>query len=424
MTWFPRAAAATLALAAGISTGATAMSVMDFGAAADGATDDTGAFRKALEGAADTGAVVNVPPGRYAIRGTLTIPPAVALAGSWLGPHTSHMEQGSVLLAYSGRDDEEGAPFISLQTSSTLRGVTIYYPEQKATDVRPYPWTIQGRGQHYNVIDVTIANAYNGIDCGTHHNEGHHLRNVHMCALRRGVLIDQCTDIGRVENVHIHNVYWWRVGPPYAPTREETDALQRYTPQHLEGFIIGRTDWEYMSGCFVIWAKVGMRFVKTSTRVGGLPNAVITQSGSDIGPLAVKVEQVQQHAGIAFENCQLMSGLEIGPENKGPVKLSNCGFWGAAEGGSQMVLAGGGTVFLSTCHFHEWAPEKPCILANAGSLLVQGCDFMGSPEATEHIHLGPRVESAAIVGNRFRHGGGRITNDSKGDVQIVGNVGR
>ena len=42
---------------------------------------------------------------------------------------------------------------------------------------------------------------------------------------------------------------------------------------------------------------------------------MITQSGLDIGPLAVLVEEVQSHAGIAFENCQFMSGFEIAPQN-------------------------------------------------------------------------------------------------------------
>ena len=258
-----------------------------------------------------------MPPGQYRLDGTLTIPVGVTLEGVWQGPHTSHLDKGSVLLAYAGRDAEDSAPLISLQTSSTLKGLTIFYPEQNSRDIHPYPWTIQGRGQHYNVIDCTLVNSWNGIDCGSFHNEGHHLRNVYMCALNKGVYVDQCTDIGRIENVHIHNVYWWRVSAPYTFTPEQIEELNAWTPKHLTGFIIGRTDWEYMSGCFVIWAKVGFHFIKTDTRVGGTGNMVITQSGADIGPLAVKVDEVQSHAGIAFENCQFMSGIETSPDNSG-----------------------------------------------------------------------------------------------------------
>jgi hypothetical protein len=413
-----------MVLTTGVAAKSFDLDVTNFGAKAGGVSDCTAAFQKALDQAGKDGSVVLVPPGQFKISGTLTIPPGVSLEGVWPGPHTSQLDKGSTLLAYAGRDQEGSAPFISLQTASTIKGLTIFYPEQKPLDIRPYPWTIQGQGQHYNVLDVCIVNAYNGIDCGSFHNEGHHLRNVYMNALRRGVLIDQGTDIGRVENVHIHSVYWWRVSAPYTPTQAEDEAMHDYTSKHLEGFIIGRTDWEYMSGCFVIWAKVGMHFVDTSatTPAGGQANVVITQSGSDIGALAVQVDAVQSHAGIAFENCQFMSGFEIGPANEGPVKLSNCGFWGRPEAGSQMVLNGPGSVFLTAIHFNGWGLAKPCLQVNGGSLLAMNCDFMGNSTNKCHIYLGKAVQSASIMGNRFRHGGLKLTNESAGDVQIVGNL--
>ena len=181
---------------------------LDFGARGDGKTDDTSAFQSALRAAAEQGGkVVVAPAGEYRLNGTLTIPAGVTLEGAWRGPHTSQLSRGTTLLAYAGRDQEDGDPLITLRAGATLKGITVYYPEQKVSEIHPYPWSIQGRGQHYNVIDVTIANAYNGIDCGTYPNEGHHLRDVCLCALRRGVFIDQCTDVGRVENVHIHSVY-------------------------------------------------------------------------------------------------------------------------------------------------------------------------------------------------------------------------
>jgi hypothetical protein len=398
------------------------INVHDFGAKGDVKTDDTLAFQKALD-----------RPGQYRLDGVISIPAGVTLEGVWRGPHTSQLDKGSTLLAYAGRDQENSTPFISINASSTLTGVTIFYPEQNVTDIHPYPWTIQGKGQNYNIIDVTIANAYNGIDCGTFHNEGHFLRNVLMCALRRGVLVDQCTDIGRLENVHIHNVYWWRVSAPYTLSKEEISALENYTRGHLEGFIIGRTDWEYISDCFVIWAKVGFHFLRTNTSSGGLANVLITQSGSDEGPLAVKIDEVQSHSGLAFENCQFMSGFEIGPDNWGPIKLTNCGFWGYSAGGfntgSQMILNGQGTVTLTATHFNDWdwsGKGKPCIDVLNGSLLMDNCDFRGFQAlptyVPKQIYLGPNVKSASIIGNRFQNWRMNIINESKGDIEIIGNV--
>jgi len=350
------------------------LTATDFGAKADG-SDSTAAIQSALDKASETGGIVRLPAGRYRVNGVLSIPDGVTLEGEWSGPHTSHLDKGTVLLAYANRNVESGSAFISLRTSSTVKGITIFYPEQTVENIQPYPWTIQGRGQHYNVIDVTIVNAYNGIDCGTYHNEGHHLRNVLLCAVRRGVLIDQTTDIGRVENVHIHNVYWWRVSPPYGLNPDQVKKLEEYTLEHLEGFIIGRTDWEYMSNCFVIWAKTGFLF---TDRGNGLPNAMLTQCGSDISPCGVIFEKVQKHAGVVFENSQFMAGVEIRPTNEGPIKLTHCGFWGTPGTGSQVVQEGSGTLTLLGCHFtlgKQQPKDEPYVKALAGSLIVQGSEY-------------------------------------------------
>ncbi len=399
--------------------------VKDFGAKGDGKTDATPSFQKALDNASKYGGIVYIGPGIYRLNGTLTIPRGVTLQGVWEGPHDAELDKGTTLLAYAGRNNESSVPFIRLETDSTIEGVTIFYPEQNVSDIRPYPWTIQGSGTHLNVIDVTIANAYDGIDFGTFPNEDHLLRDVHMCALRRGVLIDQCSDIGRLENVHIHTNYWSRVSAPYTLSSDEQSVLYNYTLSHLEGFIFGRTDWEYVSNSFVIFPKVGFHFIRTNTTNGGLANVLLTQSGSDGCLLAVKIDEVQPHAGVAFENCQFMSGFEIGPDNWGPVKLTNCGFWVVPETGSQMILNGQGTVTLTATHFDDWDranENKPCIVALNGSLLMNNCDFNGIEFPSPHIYLGPNVKSASIIGNRFQHGEMKIVNESRGDVQIFGNV--
>lgn len=406
-----------------VPAGWSEIDIARFDIKADG-SDCTASLQAALNQAGEKGEVVNLPAGQYKVEGTLSIPEGVTLQGVWPGPHTSHLDKGTVLLAYANRNNENGAPFLSLHTSSTVKGLTIFYPEQTVEDIQPYPWTIQGRGQHYNVLDVTIVNAYNGVDCGTYHNESHHIRNLLICALRRGVLIDQTTDIGRLENVHIHNVYWWRVSAPYRLTAEQVKTLEQYTLNHLEGFIIGRTDWEYMSNCFVIWAKVGFRFADLGH---GLPNVMLTQCGPDITPRGIVVEQVQKHAGITFENCQIMSGLEVRSGNEGPVKLSNSGFWGGSGTGSQIVQEGSGTLTLTGCHFTEWSQPKdePYIKATQGSLLIQNCEFFVREKRSPDIVIGDAVQSAIIMGNKLS-GANKISAplDRTDRIQVMGNVYR
>lgn len=408
--------------------------VMDFGAVADGKTDNTKAFQTTLNKAAEKGGIVHVPAGQFRFDGVLTIPRGVALQGIARGPYTVFHDRGTVLMAYAGRDNEDSPPFIKMESSSTLRGLGIVYPEQKPDDIHPYPYCIQTTGRMSNVIDVSIANAYNGIDCGSVYNECHNLRDINICALRRGIYVDRTTDIGRIENVHLHSVAWWDLNYPER-REEDIKLINDYTVKNLEGFIIGRCDWEYMVNCFVIWAKVGFRFIETKgDPVGNDPqaNVLITQSGSDIGPLAVLVEKTQYHQGVAFENCQFFDGILIEEENQGPVKITNSSFNGWTErlGGTHIVNKGKGTLYLTACNFNaknwiecHWTPDIPYIEIKNGTLQMMNCRFQdngNTPNA--HIFLGENVRSAVIIGNSVEGGGLNVTNKSKGNVQMMGNV--
>lgn len=397
-------------------------SVLDHGAVADGRTDCTGAFQKALDLAAGRGGgVVAVPSGQYFFTGTLVIPPGVTLRGVWESMHHADIGRGSQLFVVAGKGDENSEPFITLHQSSCLRGLTLFYPEQDAASVQPYPWTIRGQGMFCSVIDVTLVNPYRGIDFGTKHNELHLVRNVFGCPLREGIYINQTTDIGRIENVHFNPHSWARADIPNPPKEgsENWNRLLTYLTENLVGFRIGKTDWEYMVNCFVIFPKIGFHFVHTDA---GDPNVVLTQCGSDIGPVAVRVDASQSHAGLAFSNCQMMAGIEIGSTNKGPVKFSNCGFWGIPTTDYHASIDGSGTVIFSSCHFQGWArnnSSSPAIVAKGGSVLVNGCEFIDTGK--HHIELEDGVRSASIVGNRFT-GGAKITDHSKGHVEIGLNI--
>ncbi len=191
--------------------------------------------------------------------------------------------------------------------------------------------------------------------------------------------------------------------------------LKKVMEREAIAFIIGRTDWEYMSNCFCIGYKIGFHFIRTKA---GNANVLLTQCGSDVGPVAVKVESVMEHAGISFVNGQMMAGIEIEETNAGPVKFTACGFWGVDTTESHVVLKGKGHTFFHNCHFNNWDKKRtgsPCIVAERGGLTVTGCDFMDKGKT--HIRLGPDIDTAVIVGNRFRGEEG-IINEAGEKAQI------
>jgi hypothetical protein len=392
-----------------------AKNVVHFGARDDGNTDNTVAFQRALDAARKAGGgTVYAPPGRYLFRGTLDVPEGVSLRGSYLcvPSHTGIRDKGQVkpgedgtaLFVTSGRGKEDGRPFLTLNSNSSVSGLTIFYPEQDTESIPvAYPWTIAMRGKNPAVQDVELLNPYLGIDASQ--NERHNIRNVTGQPLRCGIWVDAIYDIGRIENVHF-NPWWSSRGKAYD-----------WQTEHGEAFVFGRADWEYVFNTFCFGYHVGYKFVETST--GGC-NGNYVGIGADDCNRAVLVEQCAPY-GLLIVNGEFTSFhgedptmVEVLPSNSGVLRISNSAFWGPCQ---QIAKVGGsGTVGFSDCTFVQWSKEgeHAAIQAASGSLLVQGCEFL---ERKKHILLGESVERAIISGNLFA-GPAQIHNASKHDVQI------
>jgi hypothetical protein len=395
-----------------IATETMAVNAKEYGVIGDGKTDDTKALQAALDAAVAKGPVCYLAAGHYRLDGSLVVPPGVTLYGASGGvPHSEH-PIGTVLLAYGGKGKADGEPLVTLKPNAVIRNLVIHYPEQTLPDVVPYPWTIRGDGEMCQVMDITMTNPYQALDFGTKWNELHIIRNVFACPLKIGVFIDQCTDIGRVENMHFNPNFWTRMAlsPKYLG-----GDIKAYLEKNLIGFKIGKTDWEYISNCFVIFPKIGFHFDDFGHGPG---NAVITQSGADICPVAVRVDKTQGHAGVQFVNGQFMGTIEVGEKNQGPVKLTNCGFWSVPETKELVVKEGPGTLILTSCHFAGWDSKgtgAACVRANGGRIVVNGCEFMA--EGKRQIVLEKGLTAATITGCLLRSEEG-IEDKSGADVKI------
>jgi len=166
------------------------VSVQESGAVGDGKTDNTAAFQKAIDSLSATGGKVIVPVGQFLIKGQVIIKDGVTLAGlneSSLAPGPL---KGSVILATGGRDQEDADPLFQMESSTALRGLTIFYPEQRAEDIHPYPWSISMNvrkpDEDTRVFDcvvekITLINSYNGIQVGPAHNGRHRIYDVYGC---------------------------------------------------------------------------------------------------------------------------------------------------------------------------------------------------------------------------------------------------
>jgi hypothetical protein len=394
--------------------------VRRFGARGDGRTDDTAAFQRALDAAGEArGGTVLVPRGNYLLAGSIRVPQAVTLEGIWKSVPAHNgirnrglprpTDDGSTLLVTGGSGDEGGTPCITLNTNSTLRGVVLYYPEQKVdSEPVPYPWAIAMRGKNPAVLDVEMLNPFNGIDATR--NERHLIRNVHGQPLRRGIRVDAIYDIGRIENVHFNP--WWSMKP----------GLFQWQMAHGEAFIFGRSDWQYVLNTFCFGYKVGYRFIKSDS---GVCNGNFLGIGADDCWTALAVDACAPY-GLLITNGEFVSFhgpdptmVEVGAGNTGSVRFVNCAFWGPCNQIAR--IAGRGTVGFSDCTLVQWdrkSEGRHAIQVTGGSVLVRGCEFrQGRP----HIELGESVRRAVIQGNLFA-GERSVNNAARGRVEISGNV--
>jgi hypothetical protein len=383
---------------------------------ADGVTDDTATIQKALDEAAKAGGQVRLPPARYLVKGSLRIPPGVTLQGVAEAPVWSAPLKGSIILATGGRDNEDGPALFELGHSSAVRGLTVFYPEQSTTNIHAYAWTFHLQGHDNTVENVTLINSYNGIRIGPEGNVRHRIRSVYGCVLRRGILVDACSDIGRIENVQFH-CHWWsvpEVGGDWKPVHE-------FMWKNCEAFIFGRTDWEYVNNTFVFPVNIGYRFIKTKA---GAANGQFSGIGADEAQVCVQVEEIQP-MGLLISNGQFvcMHGdtripVLVQSTCRGSVRLVDCAFWGPNR---QCVVSHSRSfVSLSDCYLSSTGraknPGVALVEADGGKLQVRGCSF-GSDEPC--ISLKKGLQHAIITENNGLNGV-EILNEI-GDKAILAN---
>ena len=408
-----------------LTPGDGVFNITRFGAVGDGATDNTGAIQKAISAASAKGGVVFVPAGRWLCKGHIVLEMGVHLVGINQAPQSWEPQSGSILMPVEGRDNEEGPAFVEMRSSTSISGITIYYPEQTAADIRPYPWTIQiranpadSKGVSFDstVSNVTLINSYNGIRTGPTENGRHRILGVHGTVLRRGIYIDWTGDIGRIENVQFHSHFWANKA-----FQGDWDKVFAYMQRNLEAFVFGRTDWEYVTNTFVFPAKVGYRFIETPN---GSTNGQFSGIGADACETAVLVESIQPQ-GLLITNGEFNShrvgrATQVIVEKgaNGNVRFVNCGFWGPVE--HNAVVRGEGYTSFSDCYFsNNFDSDGYSVVAEAGKLQIQNCTFDALSKERKPgnayggddrryqppaIQLKPGVRHAIIRGNNGYYG--------------------
>ena len=364
----------------------------DFGIVPDGETDVTDAIQSALVSISNLGGgSLYLPAGLYKVNGNLTVPSRVTIRGDWQKPVPGSPIIGTILQAYAGRGDINAAPFIELSGSSGLKGIAIWYPEQSATDIQPYPPTVHGGG--VTLENVTLVNPYFGF---TTYLDGTtacpFVRNVYGTPLFIGTEYDRLADIGRIESVHFAPGFWAGSGLPGSPIAGEHES---WIYNHGTGMIVRRIDWSY--SCYVTMEGynigLALRPSRWSEDSGATPNGQ-SYGFELIGCKTGIYVEKSAYAGYQFTRFNIQNAetaIYLGSANSEAVMFHTC----TIDASDAAVLSDGNSrLMMMSCDIQQGKLDM-----NSGYLSIINSEFAAS--SVNHIELASGVHGATILGNRF-----------------------
>ncbi|MCX6930648.1 MAG: glycosyl hydrolase family 28-related protein, partial [Verrucomicrobia bacterium] len=314
-------------------------------AAADGLTDDTAAFQAALSAAATAGGgTVFVPAGGYRLNGNLTIPTGVELRGVYDEPHGTS-GRGSILNICGGRNNASGTPFIQIQPSAGVRGLTFHYPEQvyvgndPLLGMVPYPFTLRGLGSNIYVINVAATIPWQLLDLAAIRCDNHYVDGMVATALKTGVIVGNGSTDGKIMNCQLNPSQYGQSGGifPSIPTSPYPDLFFLLNTQAC-GYVLGKTVRQVFHQNFVY---AGLSGVLLADEGGSGPHGWSLGLGVDAGNKALQVNRVDA-GGFDCINNQLVSlttqSAYLATSNgfNGRLRLFGLASWGNPAKGAEV----------------------------------------------------------------------------------------
>lgn len=399
-----------------MDTVVAAYNVQNFGATGDGVTDVTSIFQDLLDALGRLGGgTLFVPSGRYVIRGNLVIPKGVTLRGEWKKPVKGQPIEGTILMAYAGRGNENAAAFLTLETSSAVMDLAIWYPEQLPGNITPYPPAILFGKPNYwgndypNAKNITLVNAYSGVILSRQTGGGCPvIQNIYGTPLSRGIEIDNIADVGRIDFVDFSPAYWAGSGLPNAPSSSGPHVSWIY--QNGTGIVMRRNDWSYTCYVNIEGYNRGLYVGPSISSPGSTPNGhnyELTFTGCKTGiQFDVGNDVGIMYARTHISNCE--TGIRVASSAGGVIQLNTCDISATnsaitIEEGSNAklmlqqctvangsVTLSGGTFTAVDCDFNNSAPQ---IVLNRGSRsILTGNRFGSAPQIQNNSNFESTID--------------------------------
>ncbi len=372
--------------------------------------DATRAIQAALDNANETGGTVFMPPGRYRLNGTLTIPAGVTLRGDFKKPtEEDRTVDGTILMSYANRGKGDGRAFITIEEGG-LRDVSIFYPEQSAEDIVPYPMCVNLKGNS-SIKNVNLVNPYQGIQTGSFST----VINVYGTPLDIGVIMLHAAAVPRCNGIRFSPHYWSESGlagaPAFGPLRQAINQRQAHAIQlnrQDAGIFIDIEISHYPTGVKVMpphgwtyWHDVQILHCEVGFHFTGGSNHRVNLTGSAIAAKRYCIlMQMDKTDWKDSWKRHSKSGRPFGTRrDSAELRMFGCKF--ASKGTIIYQDASyNQKVDLQECLFHSWGSGDNdfAILSDGGRVDVYDSYFTGSER---HLNFKGDPKALTFRGNKF-----------------------
>ena len=384
-----------------------------YGAKGDGLTDDSAAFQNAMNAVYNSGGagggVVFVPAATYAFYTNLVIPTGVTLHGDWQDWTSGGAGLvGTTFKVYFGAGQATNTAFVSLSRSSGLRDINFWYPNQSATNIVPYPFTI-GVGGDSVVQNVALVNAYQGIQATAGSGAAKHiLRTVVGSPLYKGIEIDQIFDVCHAEDLRFSPDVWPASLLTNAPASGGPHAA--WMRANGEAMRLLRVDGEICFGTWISGYHVG---IEANTATNGQPGAAFYSGCVSNCATALLAQDMPSAFGLMFANFTLDGDIAVNRTNTADdanILFDHCGIIGRT----------GPAVNATGNDWHSWMQFQSCTISNAlqlagpGVFNVVNSTLFGATQAV----LSATATRAAFTGCAFGPTTNLVNRGSAGNLLL------
>ena len=267
----------------------------------------------------DGGGVVYLPAGWYKISGHLTVPANVELRGCSSIPSLDGKQSfGTVLMGYEGANtpDPEGTALVTLNGShSGISGLRFFYPENNpAEGIKPYPFTIRGKGDHQYIVNIGMIGVFNGIDLASNQCTNHIVRKVIGTIYHNGIVIGSGN--GRIEGCLTNGAKVCRVGyniPDWASEsnvfKEIVDPITRPNEQLI--VIKGSSDEQLLNN-FAYGSQTGVTIHSGKVNIFNFGTDNLAKEGNSLRIMSGEVKAMN----VMRYNGSTVSGTITGLYNE------------------------------------------------------------------------------------------------------------